>query len=64
MLRTYETEPQLIVSVDGNPAVCHNMTCDVTYITPVGEITGSTFTESSGLVTITGTNLPTNISDF
>jgi hypothetical protein len=64
MLRTYETEPQLIVTVDGQPVVCHNLTCDVTYIDPVGEITGSTFTESTRLVTITGTNLPTSLSDY
>lgn len=64
MLKTYETEPQLIVTVDGQPVVCHNLTCDVTYIDPVGEITGSTYTESSGLVTITGTNLPTSLSDY
>jgi hypothetical protein len=64
MLRTYETEPQLIVTVDGQPVVCHNLTCDVTYIDPVGEITGSTFSESTRLVTITGTNLPTSLSDY
>jgi hypothetical protein len=64
MLRTYETEPQLIVTVDGTPAVCHNLTCDVTYITPTGEISGSTFNVANRLVTITGTNLPTNISDY
>jgi len=61
MLRTYETEPQLIVTVGGTPAVCHNMTCDVTYIDTEGEITGSSFNSETGTLTITGTNLPTSI---
>jgi hypothetical protein len=64
MLKTYETEPQLIVTVGGTPAVCHNMTCDVTYISAVGEITGSTFNSANNKLTITGTGMPTNISDY
>jgi len=28
MLKTYETKPQLIVSVNGLPAVCHSLKCD------------------------------------
>lgn len=43
MLRTYETEPQLIVSVGNLPAVCHNLTCDFTYTLPEGEVTSFTF---------------------
>ena len=31
-LKTYEEKPQVIVSVDGEPAACHNMTCDFTYV--------------------------------
>lgn len=34
MLRTVETKPQVIVTVDGLPAVCHNLTCDFTYTIP------------------------------
>jgi hypothetical protein len=64
MLKTYETEPQLIVTVGGMPAVCHNMTCDVTYLSPVGEITESTFNAANNKLTIIGTGLPTNISDY
>lgn len=64
MLKTYETKPQLIVSVDGLPAACHNLTCDFTYIDPVGEISSFTFDEPSGKVVITGTNLPTKIEDI
>jgi hypothetical protein len=61
MLRTYENLTQLIVTVDGNPAVCHNMTCNVAYIEPDAEITAFSFDTSSYLLTLTGTNLPTTI---
>jgi hypothetical protein len=64
MLRTYETEPQLIVTVGNQPAVCHNLTCDFTYILPVGEITAFTYTESTKKLVITGTNLPSVISNI
>jgi hypothetical protein len=64
MMRTYETEPQLIVTVDDQPAVCHNLTCDFTYILPVGEITAFTYTEATKLLVITGTNLPSVISNI
>jgi len=36
MLKTYETKPQIIVSVDGQPAVCHGLNCDYTYVAAVG----------------------------
>jgi hypothetical protein len=52
----------MLVEVGDLPAVCHNMTCDFTYIPNVGEITAFTFTEGSKLLTVTGTNLPTEIS--
>lgn len=64
MLKTFETKPQLIVTVNDNPAVCHNMTCDFTYIEPVGQITSFTFTEDSKLLVIEGTELPSVISDI
>jgi hypothetical protein len=57
-LKTYEEKPQLIVKVGGEPAVCHNMTCDFTYTEPHGEITGVTYDKASKKLTITGTNLP------
>ena len=47
MLRTYETQPQLIVSVGDLPAVCHNLTCDFTYIEAEGQVTDFSFDESS-----------------
>ena len=37
----------MIVTVGDDPAVCHNLTCDFTFIEPVGEITSFTFTEST-----------------
>lgn len=64
MLRTYETEPQLIVTVNDQPAVCHNLTCDFTYILPEGEITAFTFTELTKKLVITGINLPSVISNI
>jgi hypothetical protein len=38
MLRTVESLPQILVTVDGWPAVCHNLTCDFTYKIPEGEV--------------------------
>jgi hypothetical protein len=64
MLRTFETEPQLIVSVGKLPAVCHNLTCDFTYILPEGEITAFTYDESTKKLVLTGTNLPSVISNI
>jgi hypothetical protein len=43
MLKTYETEPQVLVQIGDLPAVCHNLTCDYTYVEAVGEITAFTF---------------------
>lgn len=62
MLRTYETQPQVIVNVGDYPAVCKNLTCDFHYIVPEGEVTGFTFTASSKQLQLTGTNLPANAS--
>lgn len=65
MMKTYETEPQLIVTVDERPAVCKNMTCNVAYIEPTTtEVTGYTYDSSTELVTITGVLLPTTIDDM
>jgi hypothetical protein len=43
------------------PAVCHNLTCDFTYLEPVGEITSFTFDETTSKLVITGTELPSDI---
>ena len=58
MLKTYETKPQVIMSVGDLPAVCHNVTCGFDYVTPVGEITA--FTQAGTKLTFTGTALPTD----
>ena len=59
MLRTYEEKPQFLVTVDEQPVACHNMTCDYTYVKPVGEITGITYDDTSRKLVITGVDLPT-----
>jgi hypothetical protein len=64
MLRTYETEPQLIVSVGNQPAVCHNLTCDFTYILPVGEVTAFTFDDATLKLVLTGTDMPSLIANI
>lgn len=56
-LRTYETKPQLIVTVNGEPAVCHNLTCDFVYTEPQGEVTGFTYEATTKVVALTGTGL-------
>jgi len=58
-LKTYEEKPQVLVSVDGEPAVCHNMTCDFTYVEAAGEVTAATFDPITKKLVITGTALPT-----
>ena len=58
MLRTYETQPQLIVSVGDLPAVCHNLTCDFSYIEAQGQVTSFSFDESTKKLVIQGENLP------
>lgn len=58
-LKTYEEKPQVVVSVDGEPAVCHNMTCDFTYVEAAGEVTTATFDPATKKLVITGTALPT-----
>ena len=40
------------------------MECDFTYAATVGEITAVTFDEPSGLVTVTGTDLPATAADI
>jgi hypothetical protein len=47
-----------MVTVDNSPAVCHNLTCDFTYIDPVGEITAFSFDSATNKLIITGTELP------
>jgi len=48
----------MLVTVDDLPVVCHNMTCDYTYVKPIGEITGATYDKSTRKLIITGVDLP------
>jgi hypothetical protein len=63
-LKTYETKPQVIVTVGDQPAVCHNLTCDFVYTEPVGEVTSFTFDAATKKVVLTGTSFPTNPVDI
>jgi len=64
MLETYEKKPQMLVEIDNIPAVCHSRECEFTYVAAVGEITKAEFNAGTSVLTITGTNLPTKISDM
>lgn len=58
-IRTFEEKPQLIVTVNDVPAVCHNLTCDFTYIEPpVSMIDSFTYDLSTRVLVLTGTELP------
>jgi hypothetical protein len=61
-LRTFEEKPQLIVTVNDVPAVCHNLTCDFNYTEPVGEISNFLFNHNTNVLTLEGESLP-NITD-
>jgi len=64
MLRTYETKPQVIMHVDGLPAVCHNLTCDFTYTIPHGEVTGFAYNLNTKELYLVGIDLPLNLSSI
>lgn len=64
MLKTYETEPQVLVQIGDLPAVCHNLTCDYAYVEPVGEISAFTFNQDAGTLNIVGSSLPSNSSNI
>jgi hypothetical protein len=56
MLKTFETKPQVMMTINKLPAVCHNLTCDFTYIQTAGEVTAFTYTEATRVLQLTGTN--------
>ena len=56
MTRTAHDKPQILVKVDGMPAICTGMNCDFVYEEPTGKITG--FSVSGDDVVIWGTGLP------
>ena len=61
-LRTPETQPQLEVTVNGEPAVCHNLTCGYAYTAPVGTVTAFTYNAATRVLQLSGTDLPVNTS--
>jgi len=46
-LKTYETKPQVSMTVGTLPAACPGFNCDFTYIAAVGDITSFTFNAGS-----------------
>lgn len=50
MLRTYETKPQVLVTVGEYPAVCHSMNCDYNYVIPQGEVTSFIYEPTTRLL--------------
>lgn len=51
--------PQVLVNVDGLPALCVNLNCDYAYKTPVAQITAQSYNEATKELVVTGTSLPT-----
>lgn len=58
-LHTAETTPQVMVTVDGLPAVCASLNCGYTYVAPTALITS--FSHSGTTLTINGNNLDSGI---
>ena len=58
-LYTDQTEPQVIVEVNGMPALCKNLNCGYSYQDSTAELTAMTVTDSD--VVITGSSLPTDL---
>jgi hypothetical protein len=52
----------MLVEIDDMPAVCHSMDCSFTHIPAVGEVTAFTYAEDTRILTMTGTELPDNLS--
>lgn len=52
--------PQVLVNVDGLPALCMNLNCDYKYVASTGVITSQTYNSSTKLITVNGTSLPTS----
>ena len=61
-LYTDESTPQVLVTVDDMTAVCVNLDCGYTYEAPTAEVELMAVTDLA--VTITGTNLPTDIESI
>ena len=63
MLKTYDTIPQIVVTVNDLQVICHNITCGFNYTEPVGEIASFTFDTATNKLTLVGTEMPANASD-
>lgn len=61
-LYTIETEPQVIVSVEGVEAVCASLTCGFNYIDALSEVTG--YSLSGNTLTVTGTAFTNDIESI
>jgi len=62
-LHTAETDsPQVMISVEGMPAVCHSLKCGYKYVAPIASI--SSFTHSGTTLTINGVNLPSKVNSI
>ena len=57
-IRSYATQPQVIVKVNGLEALCVDLNCDYAYIDVTSEVTGQTLVGDQ--LTLTGTALPTS----
>jgi len=64
MLKTYSTVPQIVVTVNDLPAVCHNVTCGYKYTNATGEVTEFTFDESTNKLVLVGTQLPKTLDEI
>lgn len=62
MLKTYDTIPQIVLTVNDLPVVCHNISCGFNYTEPAGEIASFTFDTATNKLTLIGTAMPSNSS--
>lgn len=51
--------PQVLVDVDGVPALCLNDNCGYSYVASTTELTAQTYDEGTKVLTVTGTAIPT-----
>lgn len=52
--------PQVLVNVDGLPALCMNLNCDYNYIASTGVVTAQSYDSGTKVITVYGTSLPTS----
>lgn len=60
MLFTSVTVPQVEVIVDELQAACANANCDYAYVDNAAEVTSQSYSDADLVITIGGTNLPTD----